>query len=57
MAKPVIVGAVLYDPKVAVIWEMIAGFFAERQLPMDTVFYTNYELLVSALLQGHIDIA
>ncbi|MBI4203025.1 MAG: phosphate/phosphite/phosphonate ABC transporter substrate-binding protein [Chloroflexi bacterium] len=57
MDKPVIVGAVLYDPKVAVIWEMIAGFFAERQLPMDTVFYTNYELLVSALLQGHIDIA
>lgn len=57
MTKPVLVGAVLYDPKVAVIWEIISDFFAENGLPIDTVFYTNYDLLVGALLDGHVDIA
>lgn len=57
MIKPVIVGAVLYDPKVAVIWEIISDFFAENGFPIDMVFYSNYDLLVKALLNGHIDIA
>lgn len=57
MTKPVIVGAVLYDPKVAVIWEIIADFFDENGHPIDMVFYTNYELMVGALIDGHIDIA
>lgn len=57
MAKPVIVGAVLYDPKVSVIWEIIRDFFEEHGCPMDVVFYTNYELQVRALVSGHIDIA
>ncbi|MBI2954500.1 MAG: phosphate/phosphite/phosphonate ABC transporter substrate-binding protein [Chloroflexi bacterium] len=55
--KTVIIGSVLYDPKVAVIWEIISDFFSENGLPVDTVFYTNYELLVGALLDGHVDIA
>jgi ABC-type phosphate/phosphonate transport system substrate-binding protein len=50
-------GAVLYDPKVSVIWDIIRDFFEENGCPIDAVFYTNYELQVSALLQGHIDIA
>jgi ABC-type phosphate/phosphonate transport system substrate-binding protein len=57
MQKPIIVGAVLYDPKVSVIWDIIAGFFQENGCPIDTVYYTNYELQVSALLDGHLDIA
>jgi phosphonate transport system substrate-binding protein len=57
MAKPVIVGAVLYDPKVSVIWEIIRDFFDEHGVPMDIVFYTNYELQVQALAGGHLDIA
>ncbi|HKQ57846.1 MAG TPA: PhnD/SsuA/transferrin family substrate-binding protein [Candidatus Eisenbacteria bacterium] len=55
--RPILVGAVIYDPKVAVIWDIIAGFFGAQKCPMDCVFYTNYELQVSALLAGHIDIA
>jgi ABC-type phosphate/phosphonate transport system substrate-binding protein len=55
--KPVIVGAVLYDPKVSVIWDIIREFFESNGCPMDVVFYTNYELQVSALLSGHLDVA
>ena len=55
--NPVIVGAVLYDPKVSVIWEIIRDFFEENHCPMDVVFYTNYEMQVKALLAGHLDIA
>ncbi len=54
---PIIVGAVLYDPKVSVIWEIIRDFFEAQGVPMDVVFYTNYELQVKALLDGHLDIA
>jgi phosphonate transport system substrate-binding protein len=57
MDKPILVGAVLYDPKVSVIWEIIRDFFEENGCPIDAVFYTNYELMVRALVQGHIDIA
>lgn len=55
--KPILVGAVLYDPKVSLIWGIIARFFKANGCPVDTVFYTNYELQVTALLEGHIDIA
>src|SRR4029453_10933096 len=57
MEKPIIVGAVLYDPKVSVIWEIIRDFFDEHGFPMDVVFYTNYELQVQGLVDGHLDIA
>ncbi|MFN8176788.1 MAG: phosphate/phosphite/phosphonate ABC transporter substrate-binding protein [bacterium] len=57
MANPVIVGAVLYDPKVSVIWEIIRDFFEANGCPMDVVFYTNYEMQVRALLGGHLDVA
>jgi ABC-type phosphate/phosphonate transport system substrate-binding protein len=55
--KVVIVGAVLYDPKISVIWGIICEFFEASHCPMDVVFYTNYELQVKALLDGHVDIA
>jgi len=57
MSQPVRVGAVLYDPKVATIWEIIADFFAENGCPIETVFYATYELQVEALLGGELDIA
>jgi len=53
----ILVGAVVYDPKVTVIWDIIARFFAEQDCPIDCVYYTNYTILVDALLAGHIDIA
>jgi ABC-type phosphate/phosphonate transport system substrate-binding protein len=57
MSQPILVGAVLYDPKVSVIWDIIRDFFEENGCPIDVVFYTNYELQVRALMAGHIDIA
>jgi phosphonate transport system substrate-binding protein len=55
--RPILVGAVIYDPKVSVIWDIITRFFVANDCAMDCVFYTNYELQVEALLAGHIDIA
>ena len=55
--EPIIVGAVLYDPKVSVIWDIIRDFYEENGVPLDVVFYTNYELQVKALLDGHVEIA
>jgi len=55
--RPILVGAVLYDPKVSVIWEIITRFFESSGCAMDCVFYTNYGLQVEALVQNQIDIA
>ncbi len=57
MSSPILVGAVIYDPKVALIWEIITRFFEAEGCPMDCVFYSNYKLQVDALLAGHIHIA
>ena len=57
MARPIKVGAVLYDPKVSIIWDIIREFFEQNGCPVDVVFYTNYELQVDALAGGGIDIA
>lgn len=57
MSKPILVGAVVYDPKVVVIWDIIKDFFRDQSCPIDYVFYSNYELMVDALLSGHIQIA
>ncbi|MBN9386694.1 MAG: PhnD/SsuA/transferrin family substrate-binding protein [Chloroflexi bacterium] len=57
MQSPILVGAVVYDPKVVVIWDIIKEFFISEGCPMDYVFYSNYELMVEALVTGHIHIA
>jgi phosphonate transport system substrate-binding protein len=57
MARPLKVGAVMYDPKVSVIWEIIRDFFDAQQAPIDPVFYGNYDAQVDALVRRAIDIA
>jgi phosphonate transport system substrate-binding protein len=57
MARPLAVGAVMYDPKVSVIWEIIRDFFESMACPIDVTFYSTYELQVTALLERSIDIA
>ena len=57
MTRPILVGAVLYDPKVSVIWDIIRDFFDQNGCPIDVVFYANYEIQVQALLEDHIDVA
>ena len=54
---PLRVGAVMYDPKVSVIWDVIANFFEARQCPIDVTFFSTYDLQVAALAAGRIDIA
>jgi len=55
--RPILLGAVIYDPKVAVIWEIITQFFRAAGCDMDCVFYTNYAMQVDALVGKQIDIA
>jgi ABC-type phosphate/phosphonate transport system substrate-binding protein len=55
--RPVIVGAVIYDPRVSVIWDIIRDYFERQGCPMDVVYFTNYELQVTSLLAGQLDIA
>ncbi|HEX4565980.1 MAG TPA: phosphate/phosphite/phosphonate ABC transporter substrate-binding protein [Vicinamibacterales bacterium] len=57
MASPLTVGAVMYDPKVSVIWEIIRDFFDSQGCPIDTAFFSTYELQVDALMSRTIDIA
>ncbi len=55
--KPVTVGAVLYDPKVSVIWDIIRDFFEANGCLMDVKLYKNYDLQNDALMSGDIDMA
>ena len=57
MARPLKVGAVMYDPKVSVIWEIIRDFFDAQGAPIDVAFYSTYEDQNDGLLSGAIDIA
>jgi hypothetical protein len=55
--EPLKVGAVMYDPKVSVIWQIIRDFFESQGCPIDVAFYSTYEMQVTALLDGTLDIA
>ncbi|HTM26668.1 MAG TPA: PhnD/SsuA/transferrin family substrate-binding protein [Vicinamibacterales bacterium] len=57
MNRPLKVGAVMYDPKVSVIWEIIRDFFDSHDCPIDVGFYSTYEAQVTALLDRTIDLA
>jgi phosphonate transport system substrate-binding protein len=57
MDRPLKVGAVMYDPKVSVIWEIIRDFFESQACPIDVAFYSTYEGQVTALLDRTIDVA
>jgi ABC-type phosphate/phosphonate transport system substrate-binding protein len=57
MRPPLRVGAVMYDPKVSVIWEIIRDFFDEQGVPIDVAFYSTYGQQNDGLLAGTIDIA
>src|SRR3954464_15911226 len=50
------VGAVVYDPKVVPIWKGIRTYFADAPVGMDFVLFSNYEAQVEALLAGRIDV-
>jgi phosphonate transport system substrate-binding protein len=56
-ARPLVLGAVAYDPKVVTIWEEMRGYFLDQGVALDFVLHSNYERQVDALLSGHVDIA
>src|SRR5262245_15504758 len=57
MAHLLKVGAVMYDPRVSVIWEIIRDFFDGEGAPIDVAFYSTYEDQNDGLLSGAIDVA
>ena len=54
--RPLILGAVAYDPKVVTIWDGFRRWFQARGLPMTYVLYAHYEHQVEDLLAGKIDV-
>src|SRR5918998_3694843 len=57
MDRPILVGAVAYDPRVVPIWEAMRDYFRTVGPPIDYVLYSNYDRQVQALLDRRIDIA
>lgn len=57
MNNKIKVGAVIYDPKVTIIWGIIADFFAKEGSPIECLYFKNYKDQVDSLLSGEIDIA
>ena len=57
MDRPVMIGAVAYDPRVVPIWEGMRDYFRAAGPPIDYVLFSNYDRQVQALLDGHIDVA
>ena len=55
--RPLILGAVAYDPKVVTIWDGFKAFFEQHGQPFDYRLFTNYESQVEAHLAGQIDVA
>ncbi len=55
--RPLLLGAVAYDPKVVTIWEGFQRYFAAHDLAFDFVLYTTYERQVEAHFAGHFDVA
>src|SRR5438105_1017528 len=55
-ARPLLVGAVAYHPRVVTVWEGFRDYFRDGGLEVDYVLYSNYESLVEALLGGAVDV-
>jgi len=55
-ARPFVLGAVAYDPKVVTIWEGFADWFAQQDFAFDYVLYSNYETQVEAHLAGDVHV-
>lgn len=51
------VGAVIYAPKVTVIWGIIADFFKSEGFPIEPVYFKDYVMQIDALMAGEIDVA
>ena len=50
------IGAVSYHPRVVTIWEKFIEHFEHSGVPIDYILYSNYPRLVSAVLDGDVEI-
>ena len=57
VSRPLLMGAVAYDPKVVTIWDGFRRWFADQDLDFDYVLYSHYERQVEDLVAGRIDAA
>jgi ABC-type phosphate/phosphonate transport system substrate-binding protein len=57
MDRPILVGAVAYDPRVVPIWEGMRDYFREVGPAIDYVLFSNYDRQVQALFARQIDVA
>jgi ABC-type phosphate/phosphonate transport system substrate-binding protein len=57
MDRPILIGAVAYDPRVVPVWEGMRDYFRQTGPAIDYVLFSNYDRQVQALLDRHIDIA
>jgi phosphonate transport system substrate-binding protein len=57
VTRPLVMGAVAYDPKVVTIWEGFRRWFADQGLDFDYVLYSHYERQVEVLVAERIDAA
>src|SRR5262245_59686022 len=55
--EPLVIGAVAYSPNVVPIWEGMRDYFADADVRMDYILFSNYGRQVDALLANLIDIA
>ena len=51
------VGAVIYAPRVTVIWKIIKDFFEDENFSIEPVYFKDYRSQVDALVNGEIDVA
>lgn len=51
------IGAVAYAPSAVTVFDNLRRHFAKTDLPVDYVLYSNYDALVDALRNGHVDVA
>ena len=58
-AKPTLVriGAVASGPSTVTVWRDVKRYLAGKDFPIDYVLYSNYDALVRALKEGHVDVA
>ena len=59
MTKTLKVGAVIYDPKVTVIWDMIRQYIEDQDMDIliEPVFFDDYRHQIKALVAKEIDVA
>ncbi|MPZ25665.1 MAG: PhnD/SsuA/transferrin family substrate-binding protein [Micromonosporaceae bacterium] len=55
--RPLVLGAVAYDPKVVTIWDGFRSWLREHGLAVDHVLYPHYERMVDDLVAGRLDLA